>query len=314
MEQILIAPTKFTISATDKFLSDCEFIFSLVGKYKPDALVNLSNIKSINLINVLIIYKVLSFAGENRCLINSRLRINDYIMVEFIKYGLYPLLLSYVENAKGVDAQYKHLFVRQGADFIIAPQALLRNDSYSHETIRNIYLPAIEKYYSSNPKVALMILTCLSEILLNFWEHAVDDDKTVIMAYGTRDRIEIACADNGKGILSTLSDAYPSIKNKKSLLMSCLKKGITSKKSSNHMGFGLWLVNEIAVRTGGRLHIFSEGGHIHSEHSRIKYTESGNWKGAIIYLDIPLNNPITISDIESENHSKSAHNIKINWT
>ncbi|MDO7853589.1 ATP-binding protein [Hymenobacter convexus] len=310
---LIVAPKNFSISATDKFLKDCEFMFTIVGKYIPGGVIQLGYIENINLVNVLILYKLMSFCGENRCILNTEIIADDPIIIQFRKYGLYPLLLSYVGNVSQVEREYKHLGVISDENFLIAPQALLRKDMYSHETIRTKYLPAIEDYYQHNKKGGLMILTCLSEILLNFWEHAVEDDRTVIVAYGTKDRIEIACADNGDGILTTLSRTYPNVKSKKDLIMSSIKKGVTSKKLTNHMGYGLWLINEITTRVGGRLHIFSEGGHIQNEYGKIKYFDSGNWSGTIIYLDLPLKSPVTISDIEGSIIKNSSQQLQINW-
>lgn len=307
----IVAPKKFILSATDKFLKECEIIFSWIGKYIPCVKFSLGFIEDINMVNVLIIYKMLGFCMDNRCVMASRVVAEDFIINEIRKYGLYPLLLSYVSNASHVEKEYKDLGVINRDNFLIAPQALIRKDSYSHDTIRNKYLPAIDNYYEHNKKGGLMILTCLSEILLNFWEHAVEDDRTVIMAYGTKTRIEIACADNGNGIITTLSAAYPDIKSKEELLQNALKRGVTSKKHTNHMGYGLWLINEIVTRVKGRLHIFSEGGHIQNEYGNIKYVESGNWSGTIIYLDLPLAKPVTISDIEGK--SESSQQLQINW-
>jgi|GEM_PF-1098716 len=308
---VIKAPRKFVISATDAFLKECESVFSYVGKYRPGGLFQFGLIEEISIVNVLILYKLLSFCVDNRCVMASRVSAEDYLIHELRKYGLYPLFLSYVSNVSQVESDYKNLKVVDTNSFLIAPQALIREDAYSHDTIRGQYLPAIEKYYEHNYKGGLMILTCLSEILLSFWEHAVEDDRTVIMAYGTKNRIEIACADNGNGIISTLSKVYPGVKSKEKLLLSALKKGVTSKKHTNHMGYGLWLINEIVTRVRGRLHIFSEGGHIQNEYGITKYLSSGNWSGTIIYLDLPLGNPVTISDIESSN--TMVQQLQINW-
>jgi hypothetical protein len=41
-----------------------------------------------------------------------------------------------------------------------------------------------------------MILLTFSEILLNFWEHATEDTKSIIVAHGNKDQIEIALGEN----------------------------------------------------------------------------------------------------------------------
>jgi hypothetical protein len=69
-----------------------------------------------------------------------------------------------------------------------------------------------------------------------------------------------------------------------------LKKGVTSKKNSGHMGYGLWLIDEFAEASNGDFAVCSEGGYFYRRGKRIKKGECGNWKGTIVYVRIPLNN------------------------
>ena len=69
-----------------------------------------------------------------------------------------------------------------------------------------------------------------------------------------------------------------------------LVKGVTSKKNSGHMGYGLWLIDEFAAAANGDLTICSEGGIFYRRGKHIKKGECGNWKGTIVYVRIPLNN------------------------
>lgn len=145
-----------------------------------------------------------------------------------------------------LENEYKKLNIKIQESFIIAPQPLLRNDSYSNDVLIERFLPKINEYYSFNERVVSMIFQCLSEILLNFWEHAIEDTKSILVADGNKTSIEIACADTGNGIISTLEQSNPS-KNtsKEKLILSALEKGITSKKDTDHMGYGLWILNQI---------------------------------------------------------------------
>jgi len=71
-------------------------------------------------------------------------------------------------------------------------------------------------------------------------------------------------------------------------------------------------LNEIATRTGGRLHIYSEGAFYNNDFGKIKYKDCGYWKGTIIYLSLPLSKPITLSDIE-DCEKGELKEIKINY-
>lgn len=37
---------------------------------------------------------------------------------------------------------------------------------------------------------------------------------------------------------------------------------------TNHMGYGLWILDEIVTATQGKLHIYSEGAYIFNNHGK----------------------------------------------
>jgi hypothetical protein len=160
-----------------------------------------------------------------------------------------------------------------------------------------------------------MLFTCLSEILLNFWEHAVDDNRSIIIADGTKKKIEIACADTGEGIITSLktNPKYSNMHDSK-ILSKALDIGATSKERTNHMGYGLWIINEITNLVRGKLYIYSEGYFFKNDHGKVKSGSCAFWKGTIVYLNLPLGNPVSFSDLESKVKSfKRLTDIKINF-
>lgn len=78
------------------------------------------------------------------------------------------------------------------------------------------------------------------------------------------------------------------------------------------MGYGLWILNQIATKTKGRLHIYSEGAFYKNDFGKEIAQKCGYWKGTIIYLSLPLKKPITLTDIENHDNKKF-NDIKINW-
>lgn len=90
----------------------------------------------------------------------------------------------------------------------LAPMTLKRSGINRR---KNEDIKKIQKYYSYNSNIAYAILTCIGEISNNFQEHAVLDTQSIIVAKGNRNHFEIACADTGDGIISTLG---PSLKEK----------------------------------------------------------------------------------------------------
>lgn len=133
------------------------------------------------------------------------------------------------------------------------------------------------------------------------------------MAKGNKQHFEIACADNGDGIITTLLPQYRKYsKSGYNILRFSVEKNVSSKMSEGHMGCGLWLVNEFVSRSKGILSIFSGHGYYQNKKGKIKCGESPFWQGTIIHLDIPLNNPSIFTDIVKEAASNDINDIKLN--
>lgn len=294
-------------------LKNLEKAFGMENKSISDVKINLRKLKKTSLLGVLINYKFIEYTYKNYCFKKAELLVNDYVMTEWERYGFTELFNLYISNKDITEKWYKKLDVKVSERFIIAPQALLRDNNYSQTYLNSNFLPKIENYYNGNEKAVSMIFLCLSEILLNFWEHAIDDTNSILVAEGNVNHIEIACADTGNGIISTLENTLDKkIATKPLKILEAVKKNVTSKKKSNHMGYGLYILNEIAKRTGGRFHIYSEGAYYNNDFGKITYNTCGYWKGTIVYLSLPLLNPITLSDIE-DSEKGNLKRIKINF-
>ena len=294
-------------------LNSLEKAFSMEEQLIPEAKINLSKVKKTSLLGILLNYKFVEYTYKHNCFHKPEMIVNDYVEKQWEHYGFTKLIHSFVSNKDLTERNYKNLKVKVEERFFIAPQALLRSKGYSDKFLKSEFLPKIEDYYKHNDKVVSMIFLCLSEILLNFWEHAVDDTNSILVAEGNQNNIEIACADTGNGIITTLNKVYEnSNSNKPATLKKSVEKFVTSKKMTNHMGYGLWILNQIAKRTNGRLHIYSEGAYYRNEFGKELGENCGYWKGTIIYLSLPLGNPITLTDLENHD-SKKFNDIKINW-
>jgi hypothetical protein len=307
------APKHFTTGSLITFIKDCEEIFRLNSKHEKGFLLDLSKVQQASMLTILVIYKLIEYAFTNKCFERPAIKYDKPIQKDLIKYGFSDLILTYMADRKQVEAEYRNLKVSMSESFFIAPQALLRNDKFSVESLNKNYLPVIERYYQNSEKVISMIFLVFSEVLLNFWEHAVEDTKSIIVAHGNKQNIEIACADTGEGIVSTLGRILSSHSlSPTSVLEKAIQKGVTSKRLTNHMGYGLWILDEITTRTGGRMHIYSQGAYYYNEKGRKKLGKCGYWQGTIVYLSLPLLRPVTLSDIELGDR-KNNHIIKINW-
>ena len=296
-----------------ELLFNLEKAFGMENQMIPEVKINLRRLKKTSLLGVLINYKFIEYTYKHNCFKKPELLVDKYILDEWNRYGFAELFNLYISNKDITDKWYKKLDVVIGEKFFIAPQALLRDNNYSDQFLKSNFLPKIQAYYNNNEKIVSMIFLCLSEILLNFWEHAIDDTNSILVAEGNKNHIEIACADTGNGIISTLEKVLDkSILTNPLKLKKSVEKGVTSKLHTNHMGYGLYLLNEITSRTGGRFHIYSEGSLYNNDFGKVKINKTGYWKGTIIYLSLPLIKPITLSDIEDYEKGK-LKNIKVNF-
>ena len=79
------------------------------------------------------------------------------------------------------------------------------------------------------------------------------------------------------------------------------------------MGYGLWIINQIITLIRGKLQIYSEGFYYSNEYGKVKSGSCGYWKGTIIYLFLPLKNPVTLCDIIQNDGDEKLGNLKINF-
>ena len=313
INRVIKPPKNFKSLEISRFLNDCETIFSLRDFNERGFLLDLSDVKKVNMLGTLIIYKIIEYSAEHNCFHEPQINLpwKSEMGLALERYGFTELVLAFIHQ-EDVEKQYKSLKISTEGNFIIAPQALIRKDRQSRRDINGKYLPQIQAYYKNRPKAISMILLVFSEILLNFWEHAVDDSTSIIVAYGNKQYIEIACADTGNGIIATLGKSLTGENLRpEEILQKSVEKGTTSKLLTNHMGYGLWILDQITSQTKGRFHIYSQGAFYYNEYGVMKTGKCGFWQGTIVYIALSLENPKTLEDIEGD---KLSSEIKVNWT
>lgn len=292
-------PININTNGIEKFLEGVSFIFDLQNTKTKDVVLDLSHIKKTNVLGMLLIYKVLEFTVKKQCFYRPAIAYESKINESWIKYGFIPLIKAYVESSD-TSKQLLEMNINITEHFIIAPQPLIRDNNFSNKFLKSTFLPKLKEYYNGRDKIVSMISTCFSEILLNFWEHAVEDTESVMIADGRENFIEIACADTGNGIISTLKSnpKYNDFSGLQ-LIEMCINKDITSKEGTSHMGYGLWIINEICKAVKGRFHLYSEGYSYKFDRDKVTIKEVAYWKGTIVYLALPLSSPTSLEDIPS---------------
>lgn len=305
-------PKQLSVTTVAEILRAANIIFQTENRQLPLYALDLSKITKTNVLGMLLIYKIIEYSIEKKCFSKPAIFFDKFIEEKWKEFQFVPLINSYIESTDA-SPMFKDFKIQLSDNFILAPQPLLRDNDFTDQYLKNKFLPKISEYYSGNDKAISMIFTCFSEILLNFWEHAVEDSKSIMIADGNKSYIHIACADTGDGIISTLR------KNKKfngltkeQLILESIKKNTTSKENTNHMGYGLWLIDQIVTAINGRLHLFSEGVHYYNDYGNKKVKNTSYWRGTIVYLALPLENAKSLCDIE---HFKTEEmeKIKINF-
>ena len=299
-----------TINYGDEIIRKLNCFYDFAQKQKSSFALEFKDVQEIDLLGLLILYKFLEYSVLNKCFNNPYLlnfESNRAISNQISYFGFRDLL-DELKNSKDSDKQYKNLQINVAKDFIIAPMALLK-ESNSSNYLNNEYAKRIESYYKDE-KTNTMIFTVFSEMFLNFWAHASGDNKSIIVAHGNQNYVEIACADTGQGVIRSITEAYPNCK-RENALQTALTKGVTSKKNTNHMGYGLWLINEIVKKTNGKFLLQSEEYCYDNNRGKTKFRITPCWHGTIIYVKLFLSNPVTIDDIEQEN--KVLTTLKINF-
>ncbi|MFC4209548.1 ATP-binding protein [Pedobacter lithocola] len=297
----VILPKHFNISSVPSVLKEIEGIFSITGKKIPGFILDTSKVEDLSMIGALLLYKIVEFTVIYECFVSATIAFHpNYKVMQFLaQYGFHDLITAFVYDKENkISKELKKLKISVNDKFIIAPKALLRDDPNSREEINKLYLPQIQTYYKNDPKAISMILLVFSEILLNFWEHAQRDSQSIIVANGNKNNIQISCADTGEGIVSTLGSKYPNKReNAQFILGKSIEKGNTSKSGTNHMGYGLWILDEITTAVKGQMYIYSQGAYYSNESGKKKTGNCGYWQGTIIYLSLPLFHSKTLEDI-----------------
>jgi hypothetical protein len=310
--KIIRLPKTLSVNSISAVLNEFNDVFKYENQRRTGYVLDLSKIKKINVLGMLIVYKIIEFSVEKKCFLNPEIHFEEFIEDKWNEFEFIPLINSYIREVDS-SQKFKNLKIQLTDKFILAPQPLLRETDFTDKYLKTKFLPKIKQYYKGRDKVISMIFTCFSEILLNFWEHAVDDTKSIMIADGNKNHIEIACSDTGNGILSTLKK-NPKYKNLTDLeiISECVNKNVTSKENTYHMGFGLWIIDQIVKEIKGRFHLFSEGVHYSNEYGKVKTDKTGFWKGTIVYISLPLNNAKSLCDIDRFK-TKAMDNIKIDF-
>ena len=300
-QTVFWAPKNIEVNSITSFVRVFNFVFAMSGKEKPNYHLAFGKVERCDVTGVLLLYKLLEYSVSKQCFFSPThdIAYNDYLKACISEFGFLDLIKSLMNNPNDVDLRpYKKLKISSDKKVLIAPIALIRDDSvHSLDIIKNQYVPVITGFYEDE-KVEQMILGVFTEVMHNFWAHAIADDKSIIVGYGTKQFFSIVCCDNGAGIDGTMRDRYRN-KDSKALVKRAMDNGVTSKENTSHMGYGLWYINKVVTETRGSLTIVSNDVLYRNDFGKISVSNGPFWKGCIISIKLPLAHPVTIKDIDT---------------
>ena len=290
-------PENFCAQNAKFFLKNIEGVFELDNSETSGAFFNVMPTKKIDLLGLLLIYKFLNYTVKKQCFANPKtdLKSNKVVSDELRRIG-FQKLVDENFTIKDPDDTKTEYSVKDG--FFLAPIVLERASKLEKD---NNIETKIKNYYNDT-RISQGLLQCIGEISSNFQEHAVSDTKSVLVAKGNKNQIEIACADNGAGIISSLLPALSGnyYQRRYDVIKKSIEENVTSKAKEGHMGCGLWIVNQFVTNTKGVMYIFSQDGYLMNKKGIIKCGQSPFWKGTIIYVNMPLTNKEVFSKTMKE--------------
>ncbi|MDI5893653.1 hypothetical protein [Flavobacterium algoritolerans] len=279
---------KYDENNISQLIGKLNFIFDLKNKKVNDYNFSINiNTEDFTSIASLVIYKSLAYAIDEFCLLNPSVNKETFTDL-FAKYHLQELMLAYLYE-KDRDKIYANIKPVVKNDFFIAPHPISRVDFKNLDDIEAKYYKTIKDYYkNSNDGIVDCIKTCIVEISSNFHYHATDK-KSILMAEGNANRIEIISVDTSEGIIGTMKKEYKNVTDK-DLILNAFKRRVSSKINKGHCGTGLWLVNEMVTKLKGKL-ILHTGGYIYRNiQGKVTIFASSKWKGTVLYVKIPISN------------------------
>jgi hypothetical protein len=313
----VILPKRLSLNFITSIINNFNFIFHLENKKDGMCILRLDNIEKVDLVGIIILFKFIEYSVTKECFENPKIvgHKTGVIAHAIEFYGFKNLLKDYISE-KDIEKSLLKLQVAEKDSFLVAPQALIRDRPKTKTDFDRKLEVELKKFYGSDASQLInTILQCSAEISSNFFNHAVEDTKSIILARGNKKFYEIVSADTGDGILNTLrqNEEYDSYSDSQ-LVLKSMDKEVTCKPNSNHMGFGLWLIKEVTRESDGILEILSGDVRITVKDGQIKRNDIPKWKGTIVYLKIPVEqNGISIANILRKNRQNLDLEININF-
>lgn len=292
-------PEKFYQEEIKDFLEKTEFIFTKNKTYITNFTLDLSHIKEISILGMLVIYKFIAYTVKHSIFRRPVLSwgLTNSVKSLFNEFGFTPLIDNFVnnKNKNKIEESYKALKSSTTDVLFCAPHSMLRTEANRNE-LEQEFLNKIAEFYDSTRNSIVNL--CTSELMLNFWSHATIDADSIIVAKGGKTYFNLFLIDNGEGLISSLkrNPIYQG-ESDEDLLYSVFEEGISSKPNTNHQGRGLFLVRELVKLNEGELIVFTEGFQYRLKDGKINVSKAPYWKGVVMTVKLKLRRPRDITHL-----------------
>lgn len=292
-------PKNLSVCSAKQFLEEVEPIFSLADAKIEGVELDTSQTEKADIFGQLMLYKFIEYTIHKACFRgpSTNLKSNYKLKSLLDRTGFLPFMNEFMNKKNNVlrndiPEEYK-LDWKEADKFYIAPIVLSSSNSYTEK--EQLIRQKIREYYKGDQTIVGTIMSCISEVGSNFLEHAEETTNSIMVASGNHDYFELACADTGKGVLTSLKQVIKYRIRPYELLRKSLDRGVTSKPGTNHLGAGLWLISQYVSFSKGEMCLFSEGASCHQKKNNFKMGQCGRWKGTIIYIRLSLHNKDAIA-------------------
>ena len=293
-------PKNLSVCSAKQFLEEVEPIFSLANAKVKNVELDTSQTEKADIFGQLLLYKFIEYTIHKGCFSSPSTNLNNNSKLKTLldRTGFLPFVNEFMNKKTSqlkndIPSDYK-LGWKESDNFYIAPIVLsTKNNDYAEK--EELIRQKIRHYYHEDQTIVGTIMSCISEVGSNFLEHAEESTNSVMVATGNNEYFELACADTGKGILTSLRPVIKDRLQPHELLRLSLNKGVTSKPGTNHLGAGLWLISQYVSFSKGEICIFSEGASCHQKKDNFKLGQCGRWKGTIVYVRLSLHHKEAIA-------------------
>lgn len=298
-------PKNLSVCSAKLFFNEVEPIFTLANAKLKNVELDTSETEKADIFGQLLLYKFIEYTIHKNCFSSPSTNLNRNSKLKDLldRTGFLPFVNEFMNKKTSqlkndIPNDYK-LDWKESEKFYIAPIVLsTKTNDYTEK--EELIRKKIREYYRGDQTIVGTIMSCISEVGSNFLEHAEESTNSVMVASGNTEYFELACADTGKGVLTSLRQVIKSKMQPHELLRMSLNKGVTSKPGTNHLGAGLWLISQYVLFSQGEMYIFSEGASCHQKKDKFKMGQCGRWKGTIIYVRLSLNHKESIAAGKAE--------------